>query len=173
MKPTMLALSLIFAGTSALASFSDLDVQAQTRELQVTELRTTAVAGVEGKEWKVITVELTPGSVDSQRFNPGAEFVYVLDGAGRLDVAGKPSVTLNQGSVATFSSTTHHVLKNTSPTKTLKVLVVSLAEKGQRRSALANPEAPRHQGAGRSKSNGDLRQQANNKQDTRPAGLVF
>ena len=82
------------------------------------------VAVADGKEWKVVTIELSPGTVDSRHFHPGAELVYVLEGAGLLEVDGKPSVALNPGVVTTLQPKQDHVLKNASQTRPLKVLVV-------------------------------------------------
>ena len=82
------------------------------------------VAAADGKEWKVVTIELSPGTVDARHFHPGAELVYVLEGAGLLEVDGKPSVPLNPGGVTTLQPQQAHVLKNASRTRPLKVLVV-------------------------------------------------
>ena len=82
------------------------------------------VAVADGKEWKVVTIELSPGTVDAWHFHPGAELVYVLEGAGLLEVDGKPSVTLNPRVATTLQPKQDHVLKNASQTRPLKVLVV-------------------------------------------------
>jgi quercetin dioxygenase-like cupin family protein len=81
-------------------------------------------AGAEGREWKVITVELAPGTADARHFNPGVELVYVLEGAGYLEADGMPKVALNPGAVTTLQPKQGHVLKNASQTRLLKVLVV-------------------------------------------------
>jgi len=81
-------------------------------------------AGVEGGEWKVVTVELAPGTADARHFRPGVELVYVLEGAGYLEADGKPKVALNPGAVTTLQPKQGHVLKNASQTRPLKVLVV-------------------------------------------------
>jgi len=76
------------------------------------------VAGAEDREWKVVTVELAPGTADARHFQPGVELVYVLEGAGYLEADGKPKVALNPGAV----------------TRPLKVLVVlRLSNGGVRR----------------------------------------
>ncbi len=91
-------------------------------------------ARAEGKEWKVVTVELAPGKADERHFHPGVELVYVLEGAGYLEVAGKPPVALNPGAVTTLQPKQGHVLKNASQTRPLKVLVVlRLPNEGVRR----------------------------------------
>jgi quercetin dioxygenase-like cupin family protein len=91
-------------------------------------------ARAEGKEWKVVTVELVPGTADARQFHPGVELVYVLEGAGYLEAAGKPAVALNPGAVTTLQPKQGHVLKNASQTRPLKVLVVlRLPNEGVRR----------------------------------------
>lgn len=91
-------------------------------------------ARAEGKEWKVVTVELVPGTADARHFHPGVELVYVLEGAGYLEADGKPTVALNPGAVTTLQPKQGHVLKNASLTRPLKVLVVlRLTNEGVRR----------------------------------------
>jgi len=164
----------LYAGMLVLAIAAGQDLNAQAIEPQVTTLVKTDVAGVEGKEWKVITVELMPGAVDTRHFNPGVELVYVLEGAGFLEVDGKPPVALNPETVAALHPKHSHVLKNTSRTQTLKVLVVLLLDKGQQRPMLAKRGAPRHQGGAEPISNGDGRDQKTNEQNNSTrTGLVF
>jgi quercetin dioxygenase-like cupin family protein len=171
MVPTLF---LIAAGTLTLAIVAGQDLNAQTGEPQVTTLLKTDVAGVDGKQWNVLTVELTPGAVDARHFHPGVELIYVLEGAGFLEVDGKPPVALNPGVVAALSPKQFHVLKNSSRTQTLKVLVVVLLDKGQQRPMLANRGAPKHQGGAEPISNGDGRDQRTNEpNNSTHTGLVF
>ena len=88
------------------------------------------VAGAEDREWKVVTVELAPGTADARHFQPGVELVYVLEGAGYLEADGKPKVALNPGAVTTIQPKQAHVLKNASQTRPLKVLVVLRSQTG-------------------------------------------
>ncbi len=90
----------------------------------------TDAAGAEGREWKVVTVELAPGTADVRYFHPGVELVYVLEGAGYLEADGKPKVALNPGAVTTLQPKQGHVLKNASQTRPLKVLVVLHLQNG-------------------------------------------
>jgi len=138
MRLTMLALFLIFAGTSAFATAAGQNQNAQASGPQVTNILKTDVAGVEDKEREVITVELAPGAVETRYFYSSVELIYVLEGAGFLEMDGKPPVALNAGIVATLHQKQIHVLKNTSQAQTLKIFVVLLREKGQPRLALAN-----------------------------------
>jgi len=141
MRSTKLILQL-FAGMLVLAIAAGQELNAQIKEPQVTTLLKTDVASVDGKEWNVITVELTPGAMDTRHFHPGVELVYVLEGAGFLEVDGKPPVALNPGTVAALHPRHSHVLKNTSRTQTLKVLVVLLLDKGHQRPMLAKRGTP-------------------------------
>jgi quercetin dioxygenase-like cupin family protein len=95
-------------------------------------------AGAEGRVWKIVTVELAPGTADERHFNPGVELVYVLEGAGYLEADGKPKVALNPGAVTTLQPKQALVLKNASQTRPLKVLVVlRLSNGGIRRQQAA------------------------------------
>lgn len=131
MRITMVALFLIFANTSVLTIAAGSDLNAHSSGPQVTRVLKTDVAEVEGKEWRVRTVELAPGAVDARHFNSGVELVYVLEGTGRLEVEGKPFVALHPGAVAEVGPKKRHLLKNASQTQPLKVLVMLMPEKGQ------------------------------------------
>ncbi|MCE3223558.1 MAG: Cupin domain [Nitrospira sp.] len=98
-----------------------------------------------GKDWRLIAVELAPGSTNSWPTQPGGEFLYVLEGAGRLEMHGKRAVTLNPGSVSALTSVPHHVLTNTSRTRTLKILVVFFNETSQAHPLLASGLVERSQ----------------------------
>src|SRR5881397_3507129 len=73
MRLTMLALFLIFAGTSAFATAAGQDQNAQASGPLVTTILKTDVAGVEDKEREVITVELAPGTVDARHIYSGVD----------------------------------------------------------------------------------------------------
>lgn len=172
MREATLTLFVIATATLALAPAfaAGQEVDVQTMGTHVATALKTDVAG----EWKVITVELAPGAVDAHQTYPGVELVYVLEGAGFLEVDGKAPVALNPGVVAALNPKQIHVLKNTSPTQTLKVLVVLLLEKGHQRPMLANGEASGHQNTQKQMANVGARQQRANAQDNSTSpGLVF
>ncbi len=174
MRRVILALFMIAAGTLAVAFAAHQDLSAEAREPQVTTLLKTDVKGIEGQEWHVITVELTPGAVDTRPFHPGVKLVYVLEGSGSLEVDGKRPVALNLGTVAALGPKEAHVLKNTSQTQALKVLVIRLLAKGQPRSMHANGVAPTHQDGHAQMAVEDVKHpRANRKNCTTRPGLVF
>jgi len=142
MRHVVLTLFLVAMATLTLTTAAGHDLNAQTNGALVTPLLRTEVAGVEGKALNVLTVELTPGAMDAWPSHPGLELVYVLEGAGFLEVDGKPPVALNPETVAALHPKHSHVLKNTSRTQTLKVLVVLLLDKGQQRLMLAKRGTP-------------------------------
>lgn len=159
-KILFIVMALIGASVS-LDGFGE-ELQAKLREPSPATLLKSNVPGVEGKDWNVITVELQPGAAQSWHVSPADELVYVLEGAGQLDLEGRPSVTLKPGAVAALGSTPNHLLRNTSRTKTLKVLVVLLIDKGQQHPLLALP------------SNGTGKQQLTSEPAKSPEiGLVF
>ena len=83
-------------------------------------------------DWDVRTVELQPGAGDAPPYQiRGGQLVFVLEGAGRLEAPGKPSVPLSPGSIVTVESRVESLLKNDSPTKRLKVLVLFQVGKGR------------------------------------------
>lgn len=170
----MVLTALMCVGMLALTLIAGQDLNAQTVGPRATTLLKTEAAGMEGMEWKVLTVELAPGAVDTRHFRPGVELVYVLEGAGVLGVDGQPPVVLNPGVVATLHPKHPQVFKNTSPTQTLKVLVVLLLERGHQRPMLANGSTSRHRKGLEHIANGDIRQpKTNERKDPARPGLVF
>ena len=163
MRITMVALFLIFANTSVLAIAAGSDFNAQSSGPQVTTILKTDGAEVEGKEWKVRTVELAPGAVDARHFYSGVELVYVLEGTGRLEVEGKPFVALHPGAVAAVGPKKRHLLKNASQTQPLKVLVMLMPERGQ-----SGPDPTNRMSSVNSKQ-----QKTVEADDSRVLGLVF
>ena len=125
MRLAVLMLVFLAAGLSSTANAAEPPVTTVSK----------SVAGVDGQEWQIVTVELGPGATDARRFHPGLELVYVLEGAGSLEIDGDPPVSLNPGRVAALPQRRAHVLTNTSRTLTLKVLVVFSLKKAQQNGA--------------------------------------
>jgi quercetin dioxygenase-like cupin family protein len=64
-------------------------------------------------------------------YHPGNVFVYILEGAGILEIEGKPAVTQKVGSVFHEPPKQVQSFKNASKTEPVKVLVMFVSEKGQ------------------------------------------
>jgi quercetin dioxygenase-like cupin family protein len=104
-------------------------VDAKMQEPQAVEPAKGHMVGGVGQDWDVLSFELPPGAIHSWQSRPRGEFLYILEGAGRLQVEGRPAITLSAGAASTLTSLPQHVLKNTSRTKPLKILVVFFNEK--------------------------------------------
>lgn len=165
---------LVSAGMLALAITAGQDLNALASGPQIPTSLKTDVSGPSGQEWNVLTVELAPGVVDARHASPGSELVYVMEGEGVLEVNGRTPVTLNPGVVATFQAKQPHVFKNTSQSRTLKVLVVLLLEKGHQRPLYANGVASSHSSVRKQVANVSPRQQkADAGNGSTSPGLVF
>jgi len=138
MRVLKVVLGLTIAGASTGGLISGLESWAQPDESPAARFVKADTAHVEEKEWNAVTVELRPGTVQSWQFRPSGEVIYVLEGTGRLEADGRTTVELNGGTVTTLGLTAPHILRNTSRTKALKVLVLGKVEKGGRHPLFLN-----------------------------------
>jgi quercetin dioxygenase-like cupin family protein len=88
------------------------------------------------KEVTIFMAEFKPGARTGKHYHPGQEFIYVVEGEGRIEEAGKPPLELKPGMAIYFESdpakpTYVHEGINTSKTKTLKLVTTLITEKGQ------------------------------------------
>lgn len=121
MRPAFVAAFLI-----ALAAGSSLAQQAK-----VNPLLTKDLAGLDGKEGVMLTVEYAPGASSTGHRHNAHTFVYVLEGTIVMQVKGGPEVTLGPGQTFYESpADIHTVSKNASATHPAKFLVVFVKEKG-------------------------------------------
>ena len=86
---------------------------------------------VPGKEVSMITVEYPPGGASEPHRHDADVFVYVLEGAVVMQVAGGKEVTLHPGDTFYESPTdVHSVSRNASNTAPAKFLVFFVKNKG-------------------------------------------
>ncbi len=88
------------------------------------------------KEVTIFRAEIKPGARTGKHYHPGQEFIYVVDGEGRIEESGKPPVELKPGMAIYFESDPAkpnyvHEGINTSKTKPLKLVTTLITEKGQ------------------------------------------
>ena len=88
------------------------------------------------KEVTIFVAEFKPEARTGKHYHPGQEFIYVVEGEGRIEEAGKPSVDLKPGVGVYFESdpkkpTYVHEGINLSKTQTLKLVTTLITEKGQ------------------------------------------
>ena len=89
------------------------------------------LAGIPGKEGIVLTVEFAPGEAGKPHRHDANVFVYVLEGAVRMQVKGGPAVTLHPGQTYYEGpSDIHTVSENASKTDPAKILVFIVKDKG-------------------------------------------
>ena len=97
----------------------------------VKELMTRDVVGASGKEINLLTVEYLAAGASLPHRHNAQVFVYVLEGAVRMQVAGAAAVTLGPGQ--TFyegPDDIHTVSANASKTKVARFLVFIVKDKG-------------------------------------------
>jgi quercetin dioxygenase-like cupin family protein len=104
---------------------------ATAQEAKVTPLMTKDLAGLEGKEAVMVTVEYPPGGSSSEHRHNADTFVYVLEGSVVMQVKGGNPVTLGPGQTFYESpDDVHTVSRNASSTKPAKFLVFLVKQKG-------------------------------------------
>ncbi len=131
MKRTALLLSLTLVIGIAIGITATQVLNAQQEPIKRTVLLQTDLPGIEGKEARVILSEYTPGAAAGKHYHPGHEFVYLLEGAGVLEVEGKAPVPVNPGEVFYQPPKQVHNFRNPSTTNHSQLLVFFIPEKGQ------------------------------------------
>lgn len=127
MQRTMVMLTIALVVGITIGMIENQVVFAQQRSV----LSKTDLAGIEGKEAVVLTVEGAPGLVGGKHYHPGHEFVYVLEGSLTIEVEGNAPVTIKAGETFHIPAKVVHRGKNPSPTIPFKVLTFGVFEKGQ------------------------------------------
>lgn len=119
----MLTLSLLAtAGGTEIAHADD---------AKTNPLLTRPLAGIEGKEAVMLTVEYPPGGASAPHRHNANTFVYVLEGAVVMQVQGGKEVTLKAGDTFYESPTDIHLVsRNASKTEPAKFLVFFVKEAG-------------------------------------------
>ncbi len=126
---------ICMAFTAGLVLWQASSVAAQTTPSAsaaiVKQLFDNEQTGAPGKEILMLTVEYLPGGASLPHRHDAQVFVYVLEGALKMQVAGGPVVTLHPGQ--TFyegPADVHAVSANASKTKPAKFLVFIVKDKG-------------------------------------------
>jgi quercetin dioxygenase-like cupin family protein len=98
---------------------------------KVTPIMTRDLEGIAGKEMLVLVVEYPPGGVSQPHRHNASVFVYVLEGAVTMQVAGNAPVTLKPGETFYEAPGDVHVTSaNASSSAPAKFLVYMVKEKG-------------------------------------------
>lgn len=100
-------------------------------DAKVTPLITKDLAGISGKEVRMLTVEYAPGASSAPHKHNAQTFVYVLEGSVVMQVKGGDEVTLGPGQTFYESpEDIHTISRNASSTQPAKFLVFFVKEKG-------------------------------------------
>lgn len=91
----------------------------------------TALDRFQGQEVEILRLEFAPGWVGTRHFHPGELFVYVLDGAFIIRLAGEPAQSFDQGSLIRELPGQVLSAANASSTEPVSILVVHLAGAGE------------------------------------------
>jgi quercetin dioxygenase-like cupin family protein len=121
MKRTTISLLLLCLMTGTVAA----------QQPDITSLMSKDLTGSPGKEVSMITVEYPPGLSDPVHRHNAQAFVYVLEGSVVMQVKGGKEVTLSPGQTFYEGPDDVHVVgRNASTTRTAKMLVILVKEKG-------------------------------------------
>ena len=96
-----------------------------------TVLLRTDLVGLPGRELIVSRFAAEPGWVHGRHRHPGHELVYVLEGAGTIQMDGRAPVALAPGAVAYMLPGQVHTGGNASRTASFGFLLVRIHDKGQ------------------------------------------
>ena len=119
---TKVLVALFLAAATATAS---------AQEAKVTPLMTKDLAGRDGREGTMITVEYAPGGSSPAHRHNAYVFVYVLEGSVVMQVQGGQEVTLGPGQTFYESpDAVHTVSRNASTTAPAKFVVFFVKQKG-------------------------------------------
>ena len=98
---------------------------------KVTPLLTKPLAGIDGKEGLMVVVVYPPGVASAAHRHNANTFVYVLEGAVVMQVAGGAEMTLTAGQTFYESpSDVHTVSRNASDSKPAKILALLVKDVG-------------------------------------------
>jgi quercetin dioxygenase-like cupin family protein len=106
------------------------ETPAQTQS-KANTLLTQELTNLENKEVLMLTVEYGPGQTSAPHRHNAHTFVYVLEGTVVMGVQGKEPVKLEAGQTFYESpNDVHAVARNASDTRSAKLLVTMIKEKG-------------------------------------------
>jgi quercetin dioxygenase-like cupin family protein len=118
----------LIAVLCALAVIQSTPVHSQTK---ANTLLTQELTNLDNKEVLMLTVEYAPGQSSAPHRHNAHTFVYVLEGAVVMGVQGKEPVKLEAGQTFYESpADVHAVARNASDTRSAKILVTMIKEKG-------------------------------------------
>ena len=124
-------LSLTIGGTAMFLIGSQITVGQQAPVIKRTDLLTTALPEMEGKDMNVWVADIPPNASTGRHSHPTPRFVYVIEGAVVYDVDGKQPQTFKTGEAYVEMPGEVHNFRNASTTQPARALGFQYANKGQ------------------------------------------
>jgi quercetin dioxygenase-like cupin family protein len=152
MKPTRFILGLGVTLGLVVGGIGSQVLEAQQPPVKRTPLAKAEVAGGEAKDAHMYLAEVAPGAQSGRHYHPGPESVYVLEGAGILEVEGKAPLDVKKGDHFSMAAKEPHNFKNASQSEPVKLVVFLVAEKGQPMTIMLDQPVAQQPGAGSSTS---------------------
>ena len=103
---------------------------AASAQITRTELVRAPLDGIARGDGTILRVELVPGGATPPHRHPGQEYVYVLEGSIAIEPRGGAAVRLDAGQVRINPAGEVHLVRNLSPDRPARVLVVALIPQG-------------------------------------------
>jgi len=104
---------------------------AQQSPIKRTDLLTLDLPDLGDRKMRVWTADISPGAATSRHSHPTPRFVYVVQGAVVLEMAGKPPQTFATGQAFVEIPNAVHNFRNASTTETARALGFQYSGKDQ------------------------------------------
>jgi quercetin dioxygenase-like cupin family protein len=127
----LLAISICLAIGIVVGAVGNQALHAQSPAVRNTPVLRTELTAIQGTEGYLNVVEQDPGGVGRKQYHTGDVFFYVTSGSMKLEMDGKPAVTVNQGQAFHLAPKTVITPGNASTTAPVTFLVFGLVGKGQ------------------------------------------
>src|SRR5579862_764220 len=123
--------ALFVAVGIAVGMLSSQALRAQTQAVRNTPVLRTELSDFQGTEGYLNVVQQDSGAVGRKQYHTGDVFSYVISGSMKLEMDGKPTVTIAQGQAYHLVPKTVITPGNSSSTAPVTFLVFGLVGKGQ------------------------------------------
>jgi quercetin dioxygenase-like cupin family protein len=104
---------------------------ASAADTMITPMLKTVLEDLNGAEANVLVFDVDPGFVTDRHTHPGHVFIYVLEGALQLDIAGEESFSVAAGETVYELANVPMIGSNLSATERAKFVVFQVGPPGQ------------------------------------------
>jgi quercetin dioxygenase-like cupin family protein len=133
---TAITLAIAFSLGGVVGALGNQALSSDKSAISRTPLIDADLVEFPGKEARMYTVQIAPGTMTPRHRHPGHYFTYVLEGTGVVQEDGKPDIDLKPGVTYYIHSagdkpSTWHTVWNTSKTEPLVSLSFLIIDKGR------------------------------------------